>query len=136
MENLLYFLPIVSILISLITLVISFFSLKNRMLLENKIRNYLIDEISKKNLDLKELRATFKDQRIKIEISSEINEDEVELYKKELDECVTLAIKRLQDNEQIIIKRAIDNSTQNGRSLYKDKVISDSISKVSEMKLA
>ncbi|KEZ17240.1 hypothetical protein HS327_01977 [Glaesserella parasuis] len=136
MEGIFETLPLLSLIITLVTLYLSLCNFRKRMELEDKLRMNLIKEINKKNIDLKNLKTHFSDNKIKIEIYSHIHEDSEEKYIKELDECITLAIEHLMDNEKIIIRRAIDNSIQNGRVQYKEKVINDSISKLLDVRTA
>ena len=104
--------------------------MKKRIKLEEKLQLYFIDEINKANIDFNDLKTYCSNNRIKVEISSLVNKENEEKYIKELDECVSSAIERLMYDEQIIIRSVIDNSIQDGRVQYKEKVINDSISKL------
>ena len=130
MERIFIILPLLSLVLAIITLILSLRNFKKIIKLEEKLQLYFIDEINKANIDFNDLKTYCSNNRIKVEISSLVNKENEEKYIKELDECVSSAIERLMYDEQIIIRSVIDNSIQDGRVQYKEKVINDSISKL------
>ena len=129
--NIMNTINIITLLFSIFsTIIISYIMLKQvkaRIALDKKIKEFLIEEIKNNKLDLDIIESTIRKNTLKIVIEKNVPNDEINKFGEAISLAVNNAIKRLENEERIVIYRSIQNSSKDNISQYQNKILLDSI---------
>lgn len=112
------------------TIIISYIMLKQvkaRIALDKKLKEFLIEEIKNNKLDVDRIESTIRKNTLKIVIEKNVPNDEINKFGEAISLAVNNAIKRLENEERIVIYRSIQNSSKDNISQYQNKILLDSI---------
>lgn len=101
--------------------------LRDRVILDKKLKTFLMEEITKNQLDVDRIESIVRKNTLTILIEKQVSENEVIEFREKVNSTVNAAIERLAKDEKIIIYRSIQNSSKNNTSKYKNKILLDSI---------
>ena len=120
--NIMNTINIITLLFSIFsTIIISYIMLKQvkaRIALDKKLKEFLIEEIKNNKLDVDRIESTIK---------KNVPNDEMNKFGEAISLAVNNAIKRLENEERIVIYRSIQNSSKDNISQYQNKILLDSI---------
>ena len=129
--NIMNTINIITLLFSIFsTIIISYIMLKQvkaRIALDKKLKEFLIEEIKNNKLDVDRIESTIRKNTLKIVIEKNVPNDEINKFGEAISLAVNNAIKRLENEERIVIYRSIQNSTKDNISQYQNKIFLDSI---------
>jgi len=100
---------------------------KARIALDKKLKEFLIEEIENNKLDVDRIESTIRKNTLKIVIEKNVPNDEINKFGEAISLAVNNAIKRLENEERIVIYRSIQNSSKDNISQYQNKILLDSI---------
>jgi hypothetical protein len=100
---------------------------KARIALDKKLKEFLIEEIKNNKLDVDRIESTIRKNTLKIVIEKNVPNDEINKFGEAISLAVNNAIKRLENEERIVIYRSIQNSSKDNISQYQNKILLDSI---------
>ena len=90
-------------------------------------KEFLIEEIKNNKLDVDRIESTIRKNTLKIVIEKNVPNDEINKFGEAISLAVNNAIKRLENEERIVIYRSIQNSSKDNISQYQNKILLDSI---------
>lgn len=129
--NIMNTINIITLLFSIFsTIIISYIMLKQvkaRIALDKKLKEFLIEEIKNNKLDVDRIESTIRKNTLKIVIEKNVPNDEINKFGEAISLAVNNAIKRLENEERIVIYRFIQNSSKDNISQYQNKILLDSI---------
>ena len=129
--NIINTINIITLLFSIFsTIIISYIMLKQvkaRIALDKKLKEFLIEEIKNNKLDVDRIESTIRKNTLKIVIEKNVPNDEINKFGEAISLAVNNAIKRLENEERIVIYRSIQNSSKDNISQYQNKILLDSI---------
>ena len=129
--NIMNTINIITLLFSIFsTIIISYIMLKQvkaRIALDKKLKEFLIEEIKNNKLDVDRIESTIRKNTLKIVIEKNVPNDEINKFGEAISLAVNNAIKRLENEERIVIYRSIQNSSKDNISQYQNKILLDSI---------
>lgn len=129
--NIMNTINIITLLFSIFsTIIISYIMLKQvkaRITLDKKLKEFLIEEIKNNKLDVDRIESTIRKNTLKIVIEKNVPNDEINKFGEAISLAVNNAIKRLENEERIVIYRSIQNSSKDNISQYQNKILLDSI---------
>ena len=129
--NIMNTINIITLLFSIFsTIIISYIMLKQvkaRIALDKKLKEFLIEEIKNNKLDVDRIESTIRKNTLKIVIEKNVPNDEINKFGEAISLAVNNAIKRLENEERIVIYRSIQNSSKDNISQYQNKIFLDSI---------
>ena len=129
--NIMNTINIITLLFSIFsTIIISYIMLKQvkaRIALDKKLKEFLIEEIKNNKLDVDRIESTIRKNTLKIVIEKNVPNDELNKFGEAISLAVNNAIKRLENEERIVIYRSIQNSSKDNISQYQNKILLDSI---------
>ena len=129
--NIMNTINIITLLFSIFsTIIISYIMLKQvkaRFALDKKLKEFLIEEIKNNKLDVDRIESTIRKNTLKIVIEKNVPNDEINKFGEAISLAVNNAIKRLENEERIVIYRSIQNSSKDNISQYQNKILLDSI---------
>lgn len=129
--NIMNTINIITLLFSIFsTIIISYIMLKQvkaRIALDKKLKGFLIEEIKNNKLDVDRIESTIRKNTLKIVIEKNVPNDEINKFGEAISLAVNNAIKRLENEERIVIYRSIQNSSKDNISQYQNKILLDSI---------
>lgn len=128
--NIMNTINIITLLFSIFSTIISYIMLKQvkaRIALDKKLKEFLIEEIKNNKLDVDRIESTIRKNTLKIVIEKNVPNDEINKFGEAISLAVNNAIKRLENEERIVIYRSIQNSSKDNISQYQNKILLDSI---------
>ena len=129
--NIMNTINIITLLFSIFsTIIISYIMLKQvkaRIALDKKLKEFLIEEIKNNKLDVDRIESKIRKNTLKIVIEKNVPNDEINKFGEAISLAVNNAIKRLENEERIVIYRSIQNSSKDNISQYQNKILLDSI---------
>ena len=129
--NIMNTINIITLLFSIFsTIIISYIMLKQvkaRIALDKKLKEFLIEEIKNNKLDVDRIESTIRKNTLKIVIEKNVPNDEINKFGEAISLAVNNAIKRLENEERIVIYRSIQNLSKDNISQYQNKILLDSI---------
>ena len=129
--NIMNTINIITLLFSIFsTIIISYIMLKQvkaRIALDKKLKEFLIEEIKNNKLDVDRIESTIRKNTLKIVIEKNVPNDEINKFGEAISLAVNNAIKRLENEERIVIYRSIQNSSKDNISQYQNKILLESI---------
>lgn len=132
--ELLTFLPtllsVLGVLISGFAMYQSSKELKHRLMIERKLAHNLASE-----LHARKIQSQVTIELNKLEVQGKICDDQdIDKIKLEINEAIRCAVKKLVEEEQIVIRKSLEQPSKQGQGFYIRKILNNSLQELSHQK--